>query len=290
MADGADRASASASRRCRTCSTSRSTGRSRSAACPSRRRGRRIFTCRPKAASEERACAAQIIRSLASQAYRRPVDRPGLRAPDEFYQERRDRRRFRERHPHGARRRSWPARTSSSGSRKRRHACEPGDPYRISDVDLASRLSYFLWGTVPDATLVARPWKGSSRRRRGSQQQVTRMLADPRSEALSTRFASQWLRLQDLDKIDPDRAARIRTSTSTLADAMRQETESVLRQRRARGPQRARAAHRRLHVRRTSGWRKHYGIPNVVGERVSHASRCPTRRAAACSATAASSR
>ena len=74
----------------------------------------------------------------------------------------------------------------------------------INDFDLASRLSFFLWGSGPDEELIAAATRGALGTPAGLEQQTRRMLADPRASALSTRFASQWLRLQDLDKIHPD--------------------------------------------------------------------------------------
>jgi hypothetical protein len=96
--------------------------------------------------------------------------------------------------------------------------------YRIGDEDLASRLSFFLWGTMPDAELVRAANTGTLRTAAGLEKQVRRMLADRKSESLSTRFASQWLRLQDLDKIFPDYLAYPQYD-DTLARAMKRETE-----------------------------------------------------------------
>src|SRR5690606_31556181 len=79
-----------------------------------------------------------------------------------------------------------------------------GQAYRIGDMDLASRLSFFLWGTVPDAELLAAAANGRRRTPAGLRAQVQRLLADSRSEALATRFAAQWLRLQDIEKNRPD--------------------------------------------------------------------------------------
>ncbi len=100
----------------------------------------------------------------------------------------------------------------------------PGQNYRIADLDLASRLSYFLWATGPDAELL----KAAATTRCTSpamlDKQVKRMLADRRADALSTRFASQWLRLQDVDKIKPD-ALLFPSFDNQLADAYKRETE-----------------------------------------------------------------
>src|SRR5262249_1537005 len=78
------------------------------------------------------------------------------------------------------------------------------DAYAISDRARATRIAFFLWDTIPDAGLLKAASQGVLRTPEGIEKQVRRMLADPRSEALSTRFAAQWLRLQDLDKIHPD--------------------------------------------------------------------------------------
>ena len=126
---------------------------------------------------------------------------------------------------------------------------KPGAVYRISDVDLASRLSFFLWGTIPDRELIDVARRGGAARSpRCSSTQVRRMLADPRSDALGTRFASQWLRLQDLHKVEPD-ALSFPYFDESLADAMARETRAALRPPGARGSPGAGAADRRLHVR-----------------------------------------
>ena len=96
--------------------------------------------------------------------------------------------------------------------------------FALSPTRLATRLAFFLWGTGPDAELLAAAHDGSLDLTEGLSAQVDRMLADPRSEALATRFAAQWLRLQDLDKVHPD-ALRFPDFHQQLADAMRRETE-----------------------------------------------------------------
>ena len=85
-----------------------------------------------------------------------------------------------------------------------RPADAKGPVYAIGDLDLASRLSYFLWATLPDAELRRAAESGQLRTAEGLERQARRLLADRRSGVLSTRFAAQWLRLQDLDKINPD--------------------------------------------------------------------------------------
>ncbi|HIB00092.1 MAG TPA: DUF1592 domain-containing protein, partial [Gemmatimonadetes bacterium] len=100
---------------------------------------------------------------------------------------------------------------------------DPGETYRLSDVDLASRLSFFLWGTPPDAELLEIAAEGDLSDKE-LERQTRRMLADPRSEALGTRFAGLWLRLQDLYKNRPD-PNFYPNFDENLADAMRRETE-----------------------------------------------------------------
>jgi hypothetical protein len=103
---------------------------------------------------------------------------------------------------------------------------KPGASYRISDLDLASRLSFFLWGSIPDAELIEAARRGGLSRPDMFDRQVRRMLADSRSDALGTRFAAQWLRLQDLHKVDPD-ALAFPYFDESLADAMSRETEML---------------------------------------------------------------
>jgi hypothetical protein len=99
-----------------------------------------------------------------------------------------------------------------------------GQTYRISDIDLASRLSFFIWNTVPDAELVKVASAGTLHTPAVLEKQVRRMLADQRAEAMSTRFASQWLRLQDVEKIHPD-ALLFPGFDNELAQSYTRETE-----------------------------------------------------------------
>src|SRR5471030_1734377 len=96
--------------------------------------------------------------------------------------------------------------------------------YRVSDQELATRLSFFLWGTSPDADLLKAAGLGTLHTPLGLEKQVRRMLADRRSDSLSTRFAGQWLRLQDLEKIHPDYLL-FPQYDDTLSQSMLRETE-----------------------------------------------------------------
>jgi hypothetical protein len=184
---------------------------------------RRIFTCRPTAPEEAEPCARSILDRLATDAYRRPLAPGDVDELMPFYQQ-------------GAATGGFEAgiRTAVQAMLSSLHfifrveetpaGVAAGSAYRINDVDLASRLSFFLWGTIPDRELV-----DLARRRELSkpdvfERQVRRMLADSRSEALATRFAAQWLRLQDLHKIEPD-ALAYPYYDETLAEAMHRETE-----------------------------------------------------------------
>ena len=137
---------------------------------------------------------------------------------------------------------------------------------RITDHDLAARLSFFLWGTGPDAELVAAAGAGGLQTRAGLEAQVRRLLADRRSEALSSRFASQWLRLQDLDQLHPEFTAYPQFDES-LRDAMRRETllffDSIVRE--DRNVLDLLTADYSFVNERLA---RHYGIANVNGERV----------------------
>ena len=183
----------------------------------------RIFSCRPTGADEGESCAREIISRIGSQAYRRPLSDRDLDGLTRFYRE-------------GAAdggfelgvRTALQAILASPYFVFRFESpatdAEAGDRYRISDHALASRLSYFLWGTAPDEELRDLAATGRLSDAGTLDAQVRRMLADPRIDALGSRFAGQWLRLQDLDKVHPD-SYWFPDFDQQLADAMRRETE-----------------------------------------------------------------
>jgi len=184
----------------------------------------RIFTCRPTEPAEERACAEEILTRLGSTAYRRDLETRDVDALMAFYEEGQSDGGF----EIGIRTALQAILASPwfvfrfEGARD-----DPRDdrPYPISDVALSSRLSFFLWGLPPDAELRHLAAEGQLSRPDVLEAQVRRMLADERAEALGTRFASQWLRLQDLDKVHPD-TYWYPDYDQQLADAMRRETET----------------------------------------------------------------
>jgi cytochrome c551/c552 len=186
---------------------------------PSRRK---VFICRPMGAGDEIPCARKIVAQLAGEAYRRPSTNEDVESLMEFYAEGRRGHDF-----ESGIRASLQAVLASPSFLFRIEGMpagtQPGQTYRITDLDLASRLSYFLWGTAPDAELVKVAAGGTLHTPAVLDKQVKRMLLDPRSEALSTRFASQWLRLQDVDKIRPD-ALLFPAYDFNLGEAYKRET------------------------------------------------------------------
>lgn len=184
----------------------------------------RIFTCRPAAPGDEQSCATTIVTRLAREAYRRPVSPTDVQQLMAFYASgRKDGGSFDD-----GIRTALQALLASPGFVFRVErvpaTAKPGQDYRISDVALASRLSYFLWASVPDAELIALAGAGKLHTPDVLDREVHRMLADPRAFALSTRFGAQWLRLQDLDQMQPD-ALMYPHYDATLAQAMKTETE-----------------------------------------------------------------
>jgi len=187
---------------------------------PSRRR---IFTCRPTTQAEEAGCAREIIERLATQAFRGPVSGDDVQGLMSFYQDGRTRSDFES----GIRLAVQAILASPRFLFRFEEApatAKPGQTYRLSDADLASRLSFFLWGTVPDAELLGHVTDRTLRAPGVLEKQIQRMLAHSRSEALATRFAAQWLRLQDLDKVSPD-YLQYPQYDDRLAEAFRRETE-----------------------------------------------------------------
>jgi mono/diheme cytochrome c family protein len=184
---------------------------------------RRVFTCRPTTVLEEEPCAARIIKDLTARAYRGKGTAQGTADAMRFYLEGRRTGNFEE----GIRLALQSILVSPLFVFRLERApasAAPDTPYRVADEDLASRLSFFLWGSGPDAPLVAAAQAGQLRTPAQIDAQVRRMLADRRSEALATRFASQWLRLQDLDALRPE-FTEYPLFDESLRDAMRRETQ-----------------------------------------------------------------
>jgi hypothetical protein len=139
-----------------------------------------------------------------------------------------------------------------------------GQDYQISDVDLASRLSFFLWGTIPDQRLLTLAEQKRLSNKLVLEREVKRMLADPRANALSTRFAAQWLRLQDLEKVHPD-AFLFPDFDLQLADAMRQETQLLFGDL-VKNDKSILDLFTADYTFVNERLAKHYGIPNITGD------------------------
>ncbi len=155
------------------------------------------------------------------------------------------------------------ARSSCSGLSVRRPDAAPGTTYRLGDLELASRLSFFLWSSVPDEELIALASQGKLRTPAVLEKQVRRMLADARSETLATNFARQWLHLQNLKDLQPD-AYQYPNYSRNLSDSMLRETELFFRS--------IQKEDRNVLDLLTADYTfvdellaQHYGIPNVRG-------------------------
>jgi len=170
----------------------------------------RVFTCRPsKTASrdEERGCARSILAKLARRAYRRPVTDADMSGLLRFYDEGRlDKTRS------GFESGVEMALRAMLASPKFLFRVErdpagiaPGKAYTLTDVELASRLSFFLWSSIPDEELLSLAEAGRLRDPKTLSRQVVRMLADPKSQALVTNFAGQWLQIRNLRSATPDK-------------------------------------------------------------------------------------
>ena len=184
---------------------------------------RRVFSCRPTSAAEERPCAREIVSRLAAEAYGRDVDGDEVDDLLVFFEMGSEDGGFE------AGVRTALEAVLSSPHFLFRMEREPedvadGEIYPLAGEDLASRLSFFLWGAGPDAELVAAAREGALSDPASLEAQARRLLADPRSEALATRFASLWLRLQDVERVTPD-AFRFPNYSRQFAEAMRRESE-----------------------------------------------------------------
>ncbi len=165
-----------------------------------------VFVCNPGAnASQaaETACATRIISTLARRAYRRPVSNAEVTGLLSFYQQERARGSF-EAGVEFALRRILASPSFVFRPEREPAGIAPGTPYKVTPVELASRLSFFLWSSIPDEDLLRSAAGGQLDRREGLAQQLRRMLADPRSNALVENFAGQWLQLRNLKGLVPN--------------------------------------------------------------------------------------
>ena len=225
---------------------------------------RKLFVCYPKNPGEETACAERIVSAFVRRAYRRPVVAADWAKPLKFYHEAKEAGGFE------AGIGSALSAVLVSPEFLFRIERDPADvapetTYPISDVELASRLSFFLWSSIPDEELLGIAQRGELHRPKVLESQVRRMLADPRSISLVENFAAQWLHLRNLESFTPD-LRLFPDFDDNLRDAFRRETElhfeALLREDRT-VLDLIKTDHTFLNERLA----KHYGIPNVYGSR-----------------------
>ena len=228
---------------------------------PSRRR---IFQCRPRHAADEEPCAQRILADLARRAYRRPATEEDVRTLLDFYRE-------------GWREKDFEAGIQLALERLlvdpdflfriewEPRALTPGQIYRVGDLDLASRLSFFLWSSIPDDELLDVAVAGQLRDRAVLERQVHRMIADPKAKALVSNFAGQWLELRNIREVAPDPEI-FPDFDGNLQSAFREETELFVESqvREDRGLMDLLTANYTFVNDRLAS---HYGIPHVYGSR-----------------------
>ena len=232
---------------------------------PSRQR---IFSCQPEStatAEAHSACAKQIIASLAKRAYRRPVSTEDVNELMQYYDDG-----AKESFEGGIRSALTGMLASPFFLYRAEHVpagLRPGDTYTISDLELASNLSFFLWNTIPDDELLQTAIDGKLKERAVLERQVKRMLADPRSVTLASNFLHQWLDMKRLDEIVPDAAVfpyasgrsdprdDFKTELTLFADSIFRDDRSVV--------DLLNASHTYINERLAL----HYGITDVKGDR-----------------------
>jgi mono/diheme cytochrome c family protein len=226
----------------------------------------RLFVCKPSSATDEAACAEKIFTNLTRRAYRRPVTAADVEAPMAFYKQARD---GKESFDAGIR--AGVARVLASPSFLYRVERDPvgvraGTAHPVSDVELASRLSFFLWSSIPDQTLMNLAVAGRLRQPGVLAAQVKRMIEDEKADALINNFTGQWLQLRNLEsKVAPD-LLMFPDFDDNIRKAFRRETEMffgyILRENRS-AMELLSADYTFVNERLA----KHYGIPGVYGTR-----------------------
>ena len=186
----------------------------------------RIFVCRPARAGEELACAREILEALARRAFRRPVTGADVDTLLGFYEAGRLEGDFETGIQFALERLLVDPEFLFRMERDPR-GLAAGEVYALSDIELASRLSFFLWSTIPDDELLAAAERGALSSPGGLERQVRRMLADPRAARMVNDFASQWLLVRNVRFAEPDRAL-FPDFDGNLRDAFARETELLL--------------------------------------------------------------
>jgi mono/diheme cytochrome c family protein len=222
----------------------------------------RIFSCQPATAADEADCAASIISGLARRAYRRPVAFSDIEMPMAFYEAGRTDGDF-ETGIELALRALLTSAEFLFRIERDPEGVTDGTAYALSDIELASRLSFFLWSSIPDDALMDDAEAGRLREGATLERHVRRMLDDPRSRSLTTNFADQWLYLRNLETVAPN-LRLFPDFDDNLRSAFRQETqmlfESIVREDRS-VVDLLEANYTFLNERLA----RHYGIPGVYG-------------------------
>jgi len=187
---------------------------------------RRIFVCYPATSDEERPCARDVLSTLVRRAYRRPATEADIDDLLPFFDEHRAEAGF-ERGIQKALERLLVSPQFLFRIERTPEGATPGRSYPVTDLELASRLSFFLWSSIPDDALLDAAIDGTLRDPAELDRQVRRMLADPRSDALVGTFAAQWLFLGDVERKEPD-PLLFRHYDATLRRAFVRETELFL--------------------------------------------------------------
>lgn len=223
----------------------------------------RIFVCHSPDPKEETACASRIMSNLAEKAFRRPVNEKDLATLMRFYNEGRKAGTF-----EGGIENATVAMLSSAKFLYRAEPppadARPGSIFRLNGTELASRLSFFLWSTIPDQELLTVAGQGKLSDPKVLEHQVRRMLADPRAKTLTTNFAFEWLKIRDMAALEPDPFV-YPAFNAPLREALRKEMEmfvdSVFRG--DRSVVDLLSANYTFVNERLAA---HYGIPNVRGD------------------------
>ena len=226
---------------------------------------RKVYTCRPPSqatAPQEDACAKQILSTLMRHAYRRPVTPSDMEWVQGFYQEGRREGGFQDGIELGLRRILTSPQFLVRAEREPSNVA-PGQPYRITDLELASRLSFLLWSSIPDDQLINVANQNLLHTAPVLEQQVRRMLLDPRASALVENFGDQFLYLRNLPATSPD-GVFYPNWDDELRKGFRRETEllfeSIIKENR-NVVDLLTADYTFLNERLA----KHYGIPNIYG-------------------------
>ena len=223
---------------------------------------RKVFTCHPSSADQEAACSQEILTTLMRHAYRRPVTPADMEWVRGFYQEGRREGTFRDGIELALRRILTSPQFLVRAEREPANAV-PGQPYRITDLELASRLSFMLWSSIPDDELIKVAGENKLHLPPVLEQQVRRMLADPKADALVQNFGDQLLYLRNLPATSPD-GVFYPNWDDELRKGFRRETEllfeSIIKENR-NVVDLLTADYTFLNERLA----QHYGIPNIYG-------------------------